>query len=97
MQATNEQLVNNVNVGLMDLRNAISRKQIPGNKNPDKSVVIVGKTLDFKKQKKSKEIKIFTAQQTLQRLPIALAQVKTGNTFEHLLNEIRQILYSLKL
>ena len=31
----------------------------------------------------------------LQRLPIALAQVKAGNTFEHLLNEIRQIIYSL--
>ena len=27
----------------------------------------------------------------LQRLPIALAQVKVGNTFENLLNEIRQI------
>ena len=31
----------------------------------------------------------------LQRLPIALAQVKAGNTFENLLNEIRQIIYSL--
>ena len=31
----------------------------------------------------------------LQILPIALAQVKAGNTFENLLNEIRQILYSL--
>ena len=31
----------------------------------------------------------------LQRLPIALAQVKTGNTAEKLLNEIRQIKYSL--
>ena len=31
----------------------------------------------------------------LQRLPIALAQVKTGNTSENLLNEIRQIIYSL--
>ena len=30
-----------------------------------------------------------------QRLPIALAQVKTGNTTENLLNEIRQIIYSL--
>ena len=29
----------------------------------------------------------------LQRLPIALAQVKAGNTFENLLNEIRQIIY----
>ena len=31
----------------------------------------------------------------LQRLPIALAQVKAGNTSEDLLNEIRQIIYSL--
>ena len=33
----------------------------------------------------------------LQRLPIALAQVKAGNTPENLLNEIRQIIYSLYL
>ena len=31
----------------------------------------------------------------LQRLPIALAQVKAGNNPESLLNEIRQIVYSL--
>ena len=31
----------------------------------------------------------------LQRLPIALAQVKAGNSWESLLNEIRQIVYSL--
>ena len=31
----------------------------------------------------------------LKRLPVALAQVKTGNTSENLLNEIRQIMYSL--
>ena len=31
----------------------------------------------------------------LQRLTIALAQEKAGNTFENLLNEIRQIIYSL--
>ena len=31
----------------------------------------------------------------LQRLPIGLAQVKTGNKFENLLNEIRKIIYSL--
>ena len=30
-----------------------------------------------------------------QRLPIALTQVKAGNTSENLLNEIRQIIYSL--
>ena len=31
----------------------------------------------------------------LQRLPIALAKVKAGNTSESLLNEITQIIYSL--
>ena len=31
----------------------------------------------------------------LQRLPIALAQVKSGNKPENLLNEIRQIIYIL--
>ena len=30
-----------------------------------------------------------------QRLPMALAQVKTGNPSEKLLKEIRQIIYSL--
>ena len=31
----------------------------------------------------------------LEGLPIVLAQVKVGNTSENLLNEIRQIIYSL--
>ena len=31
----------------------------------------------------------------LQRLALALAQVKAGNTSKNLLNEIRQIIYSL--
>ena len=30
-----------------------------------------------------------------QRLPISLAQVKAGNNSENLLNEIRQIVYSV--
>ena len=42
-----------------------------------------------------KGLKILTPKQMLQRLPIALAQVKAGNTSENLLNEIRQIIYSL--
>ena len=41
------------------------------------------------------EMKILSPEQMLQRLPIALAQVKVGNTFEDLLNKIRQIIYSL--
>ena len=44
---------------------------------------------------KGKGLKILTPKQMLQRLPIALAQVKAGNNSENLLNEIRQIVYSL--
>ena len=40
-------------------------------------------------------LKILTPIQMLQRLPTALAQVKAGNNSEKLLNEIRQIVYSL--
>ena len=40
-------------------------------------------------------LKILSPKQMLQRLPIALAQVKAGNNSESLLNEIRQIVYSL--
>ena len=40
-------------------------------------------------------LKVLTPKQMLQRLPIALAQIKTTNNSEGLLNEIRQIVYSL--
>ena len=40
-------------------------------------------------------LKILTPKEMLQRLSIALAQVKAGNNSESLLNEIRQIVYSL--
>ena len=40
-------------------------------------------------------LKVLTPKQMLQRLPIALAQVKAGNNSESLLNEIRQIVYFL--
>ena len=39
--------------------------------------------------------KILTPNRMLKRLPITLAQVKSGNNSESLLNEIRQIVYSL--
>ena len=40
-------------------------------------------------------LKILTPNQMLKRLPIALAQVKAGDNSESLLNEIRQLVYSL--
>ena len=44
---------------------------------------------------KGKGLKILTSKKMLQRLPIALAQVKAGNNSKNLLKEIRQIVYSL--
>ena len=52
----------------------------------------------FHRLEKSQEgegLKILTPNQMLKRLPIALAQVKAGNNSESLLNEIREIVYSL--
>ena len=40
-------------------------------------------------------LKILSPKQMLQRLPIALAQVKASKNTESLLKEIRQIIYSL--
>ena len=53
------------------------------------------KTKAKKDEAKGTGLKILTPKQMLQRLPIALAQVKAGNNSQNLLNEIRQIVYSL--
>ena len=45
----------------------------------------------------NEQLKLLTPNQMLKRFPIALAQVKAGNNSESLLNEIRQIFYSLYL
>ena len=49
------------------------------------------------KLKATKEtvLKILTSKQMLQRLSIALAQVKVGNNFKKLLNEVKKIVYFL--
>ena len=41
------------------------------------------------------KLKILTPKQMLERLPTPLARVKAGNNSESLLNETRQIVYSL--
>ena len=46
-------------------------------------------------QQKETEIQLLTPKQMLLRLPIALAQIKAANNSQTLLNEIRQIVYSL--
>ena len=42
-----------------------------------------------------KGLKTLTAKQMLQRLPTALAQLKSGNNSQNLLSEIRQVVCSL--
>ena len=47
------------------------------------------------KAKYGRGFRMLTSKQMVRRLLIVLAQVKAGNTSENLLNQIRQILYSL--
>ena len=49
----------------------------------------------LEESQKGEGLKILTPNQMLKRLTIPLAQVKAGNNSESLLNEIRQIAYSL--
>ena len=75
-QSKNEQLVNNIIDGLIDLRNTINRKEIPQNENPNKLVSIVQKVLNFHGQQKSKGIEILNFKPMFHRLPITLVQVE---------------------
>ena len=67
------------------------------NKKPDKMLEIVKEILNFNKQQQQsgKGLKVLTPNQMLGRLPITLAQLKTGNNSAKLKNGIRQLLYSL--
>ena len=53
------------------------------------------KAAEYLKEQERTGLKILTPKQLLQRLLIALAQVKAGNNSDYLLNEIRQIDCSL--
>ena len=74
----------------------MSKEEIKKEK-PDEIVNIVEMILDFNKQnqQKGQGLKILTPNQMLNRLPIALAQLKAGNNSGKLKNEIMQLLYSL--
>ena len=76
------------------LRKFINSKEINENENPKKVINIIKKILNFNKQQKGKGIKRLTSTNIFQGLPIALAQVKAGNTCEHLINEISPTIYT---
>ena len=80
---------------MLNLRNDVNKKRISKNEDPEKIISIVEKPIDLNKQQKSRELKLLNLKQILQRLPIAFAQVKAGNTSENLLNKIGQIIYYL--
>ena len=86
-QAKNEQLINNADDVLIDIRNAIIKKS-PENKNSIKIIDIVETILDFMKQQKGKVVKVLTPKQMLQKIPKV-------HTSQSLLNEIHQFIYYL--
>ena len=61
----------------------------------DYSLMVSEAKTKVKNKTSGEGLKTLTPKQMLQRLAIALAQVKAGNNSESLLNEIRQIVYSL--
>ena len=95
----NNELVNVIKSGLIDLKNKIketSEDEKKYIKKPDKIFKIVEEILEFNKQKQSGlGLKILTPNQILSSWPITLAQLKAGNNSEKLKNEITQLLYSL--
>ena len=95
----NNELVNVIKSGLIDLKNKIKETSEDEKKNikkPDKIFKIVEEILEFNKQKQSGlGLKILTPNQMLSSWPITLAQLKAGNNSEKLKNEITHILYSL--
>ena len=95
----NNELVNVIKSGLIDLKNKIKETSEDEKKNikePDKIFKIVEEILEFNKQKQSElGLKILTPNQILSSWPITLAQLKAGNNSEKLKNEIKQLLYSL--
>ena len=63
---------------------------------PDKAVYIVQEIFGFNNQNQDGQgLKLLTRNQMLCRLPITLAQLKTGNNSKKLENEIEQLLHSM--
>ena len=97
-QKKNNLLVNTIKSSLSDWKNEIEKMSEDESKieKPYEIVNIVEKILGFNKQnQEGQALKILAPNQMLSRSPITLAQLKAGNNFEKLKNEIRQLLYSL--
>ena len=65
-------------------------------KENEKIIDVVERIVELNNENQLGEgLKILTPDQMLSRLPITLAQLKAGNNSQKLINEIRQLLYSL--
>ena len=94
----NDKLVNVIKSGLIYLKDETKKmtKDEKEAEKTDKILESVKEVLNFNKVKLSGQgLKILTPNQMLSRLPISLAQLKAGNNYEKLKNEIRQLFYSL--
>ena len=94
-QVKNDQIGNQAIYSTNELRNAVIRKENSENEIPIKINDTNEKILEFNNKQKDKGLKMLSPEQMFQRLLIALAQVKAGNTSENSLNGIRKIVYSL--
>ena len=59
------------------------------------SLSLKTKSKNIYESKKGTGLKILSPKQMIQRLPVLLSAISSGNNSESLLNEIRQIVYSL--
>ena len=78
---------------MIDIGNSLNIKLIPENENPEKRDQYFWKFLYFDKQQKVKRFKMLTAKQILQRLPVALVQIKAVDASENFLNEIYNVFF----
>ena len=81
-----EKTINNIK-NLYDSREKVVQLFNDYSKNMSKNI--------YDSKQKGTGLKILTPNQMFKKLPIALAQIKVGNNSKSLLNEIRQIVYSL--
>ena len=92
----NKELVNMIKSGIIDSKNEINEDEKEAEKL-DRILKIVDEIIDFNNKisvQSGEDLKILTPNQMPSRLPITLAQLKAGNHYEKLKNEMRQLLYS---
>ena len=94
------ELVELIKVRWSDLKDKIKKmsKEEIENEKPNKILTLIEEIIIFNRENRKQQslgLKILTPNQMLRRLPITLAQLKGGNNFEKLKNEIRQLFYCL--